>query len=459
MSVGRDAGRSGLSLAGLAYGLALVAGVVSLFYFNYPGHLSWDSVSALHEGRFHVRETWNPAIYGWLLGVLDRISPNAAGWVALSCALLFGSWAALAALRPRVSWLAPIVALGVMALPQAAIYPAIYWKDVLFAETAVAGFVVLALGARGGMARTPWLALLSSAVLFAAAGLLRQNGLIFAVAAAVALAWAGWGQARGRSLARAAGWLVCVAVLTLAFSALLKPQGPGRPDAAGGKGVRLLQIYDVIAGVALQPGRRLPAIERAEPEAAEVLRTRGPKAYSPERIDSLSADPDIDEALDDIKSDKIGAEWVRLVTEDTGLYLRARAAAFRQVFATPVIDHCLPIEVGVEGPPQILKSLHMASRSNGRDQRLYNYTTWFLDTPAMSHVAYAALALVVMGLLLVRRGPADLMIAALLGGALTFTASFFVISIACDYRYLYALDVSALTGLLYFALDPRLRRG
>ncbi|HET6972099.1 MAG TPA: hypothetical protein VFH92_13310 [Phenylobacterium sp.] len=450
--------REGRGPALFAYLAVLAAGVVALFHFNFPGHLSWDSVSALHEGRFHVRETWNPAIYSWLLGALDRISPNATAWVGLSALLLFGSWAALAALRPRASWLAPIVALGVVALPQASIYPAIYWKDVLFAETSVAGFVVLALGVRDGMPRTPWLALLASAVLFAAAGLLRQNGLIFAGAAAVSLTWVGWAEARWRSAGRAGGWLVGVAVLTLAFSALLQPQGPGAPDSAGGKGVRLLQTYDMIAGLAFQPGRKLPAIDRAEPQAAEILETRAPKVYSPERIDTLSADPNVGGALGQVPTAQIRAEWVRLVTQDTGLYLRARLAAFRQVFATPDIDSCLPIEVGVEGPPLLLKALKMTSRADARDDRLYNYTTWFLDTPAMSHVAYAALALVGMGLLLVRRRPADLMMAALLGGALTFTASFFVISIACDYRYLYALDIAALTGLLYLALDPRLRR-
>jgi hypothetical protein len=38
--------------------------------------------------------------------------------------------------------------------------------------------------------------------------------------------------------------------------------------------------------------------------------------------------------------------------------------------------------------------------------------------------------------------------------SLAFTASFFVISIACDYRYLYALDLAALASLFYLALDP-----
>jgi hypothetical protein len=454
-----DAGGRRPNLAGLAYGLVLAAGVAGVIHFNFPGHLSWDSVSALHEGRFHIRETWNPAIFGWLLGVLDAVSPNAQAFLPLSCALMFGGWLGLLAIRPRASWLAPIVAAGVILLPQAAIYPAIYWKDVLFAETSLVGFVILAWALRDGLARTPWLALLAAAVLFAAAGLFRQNGLVFALFAAAALTWIGWPAGRWRSLARAAGWLVAVALLTLLFSAVLRPQGPGAPDSAGGKGLRLLQTYDVIASLALAPQRPLPTIDQGEPDAADTLRDSGVKAYSPERIDSLSADPDVDDALDQIPHAQFQTEWVRLVTHDTGLYLRARVAAFRQVFATPVIDHCLPIEVGVEGPPKALKDLHMPTRSDRRDQRLYNYTTWFLDTPAMSHVAYAAVAVLALIPLMIRRRPSDLMLAAMLGGALAFTASFFVISIACDYRYLYALDITALTAVLYLSLDPRLKRG
>ena len=80
-----------------------------------------------------------------------------------------------------------------------------------------------------------------------------------------------------------------------------------------------------------------------------------------------------------------------------------------------------------------------------------------MDTPALSHLAFAAIALLVGVALLVRRDPADLAMAGLMAGALGFAASFFVISIACDYRYLYLLDLSAITGLLYLAIDPRLR--
>ena len=56
--------------------------------------------------------------------------------------------------------------------------------------------------------------------------------------------------------------------------------------------------------------------------------------------------------------------------------------------------------------------------------------------------------------LLRRRQGADLAVAGLLASALLFTATFVIISIACDYRYLLFLDLSAMAGALY-AVGPR----
>ena len=146
------------------------------------------------------------------------------------------------------------------------------------------------------------------------------------------------------------------------------------------------------------------------------------------------------------------------MTSDPVGYALRRLDVFRWTFATPVVDRCLPVYLGVEGPPKQMERLDLDVRRSEMDRKLYNYATWFFDTPAMSHVAFAALALVVMILLLVRRESQDLAIAGLLGAALAFTASFAVISIACDYRYLYFLDLAAISGALYLAVDPRLRR-
>jgi hypothetical protein len=440
-----------------AYGIVLAFGLVLMLRLNLPGHLSVDSVLSLREGRLHVRDTWNPAIFGWLLGAFDRLWPGTALTVAASGALLFGSWGAMAGLRPRAAWSAPVLALGAIALPQVMIYPAIVWKDVWFAETAIAGFVLLAFAVQRprGAGRAGLLAL--AAVLFAAAGLFRQNGLILAPAAAVAIVWTAWPRDGRGALAAGGAWLAGVAAATLALSILAQPQGPGWPDSGGAKGLRVVQTYDLVGAAARTP-LPLPHIDRAAPAADDVIRSRAAFAFSPERVDTLVPDKRLQRALAQTPDAAIRADWLDLVLHHPKAYLAVRADVFGWVFATPVIDRCLPVTVGVDGPATALADLRMAPRRTHDDIRLFNYVTWFLDTPAYSHVAYAAVALVVGLILLWRREPADLAMAALMAGALAFTASFFVISLACDYRYLYVLDMAAITGALYLALDPRLGR-
>ena len=441
-----------------AYWLVLAAVYAAVIHYGWPGHLSVDSILALHEGRFGVRESWNPAFFGWLLGVFDRVSPGAGLHMATLSALLVLSWAGLAALRPRAAWTAPIVT-GLIALtPQVLVYQAIVWKDVAFANTAIVGFVTLALAVRPQAGRGGWGWLAVSALVFAAAGLFRQNGLLVVVFAAAALAWARASLGWARSLGVAAGWAVGVAILTLVLSAVAQPQGAGRPDDAGAKGVRILQSYDLVAAEAIDPRRPLPAIDRSQPEAGATIRATARLAYSPERVDTMIGNRNLARALGGVSTEAIHADWQDLVTRDPGLYLKLRLGAFRWVFATPVIDRCLPVHLGVSGPVKYMRELRLPERHDARDQRLFNYVTWFMDTPAMSHLAYAAVALVLGLVFIIRRGPGDIPMAGLMLSALAFAASFLVISIACDYRYLYFLDLAAITGTIYFALDPTLSR-
>src|SRR6185437_656163 len=78
-----------------------VAGLLAMLGANLPGHLSYDSVAQLYEGHFHVRDTWGPALYAWVLGFFDRIIPGTALYVTVSGAILFGAMASLPDLRPR----------------------------------------------------------------------------------------------------------------------------------------------------------------------------------------------------------------------------------------------------------------------------------------------------------------------------------------------------------------------
>lgn len=435
----------------------LIAGMLAMLGANLPGHLSFDSVIQLYEGRTGVRQTWAPAIVSWLLGAFDEVLAGVGLYVVASAVLLTCSLLALLELRPRVGWLAPIVALAMVATPQLMVYQAIVWKDVLFANLAVAGFVALASAARGWEVRRRAWPLAGALVCFVLAALVRQNGVIVVLAAAVALGWVARGRGWRSALAWGGGGLVVTLVLAFLVNMAVEPRTISpklRPD----KAARILQHYDVIGAAAHDPKVRLDVIGAARPEARDILLSKGVAAYSPQRVETLDVDDAVRTSLWRTPDALMAAQWRDVLLNHTGAYLAHRIDVFWQALATPDLAACLPVHVGVAGPPQMLAELQIAGRQEPQDAAMARYAQRFLATPLYSHLTYALLALALAGFLLLRRDPGDVPIAALQLGALGFAASFFIISVACDYRYLYVLDVGAMTGLLYVALDPSFGR-
>ena len=448
--------------ASQALGFVLLAGYVLMLAGNLPGHLSYDSLIQLHEGRMHVRESIGPALYAWILGIFDEVIPGTGLYVAASGFLVTASLLSFRRLRRQVSWLSVGLALLMGLTPTLLIYQGVVWKDVLFANRALAGFACLAQAARvWDGPRRPWLALVGALLLFAVAAQVRQNGLIAPVFAALVLAWLAWGRHGWRSgLAWGGGGLILTLALSAVMGHLAQPPQAG-PDVAGARGLRIVAHYDIVGATAVKPTLPLDAIRQHDPLTERLLRHRGVSLYTAERMDYLGQDAEFGRSLWGLPNEVVFAQWRDIVTQHPDAYLRHRWDVFRWVLTTPKIDSCLPMHVGVGGPEDLAASLGIAIAADPADQALYNYATWFFDTPLYSHVFYALIALVSAGVLLWRREAADLVIVAMLLSALAFAASFAVISIACDYRYLYYLDLAAMAGLLYIVMDPpygRLRR-
>ncbi|HEY8574114.1 hypothetical protein [Phenylobacterium sp.] len=435
--------------------VVVLAGWAVVLALNLPGHLSVDSVLQLYEGRFHVRQTWGPAIYAWMLGAFDAVSPGTKAYLVFSTALLFGAWLWLTRIAGRAHWIAAVVAAALILTPNILIYQGIVWRDVMFANCAVLGFTALAAAAeRWADGRRAWLAIALSVLALSVGALVRQNGPILWPLGAIAVASAAPVRTLRGRVGWGGGWLAAVVAVTAVLSVTALPTGPGL-DKANARGMRLLQIYDLAGAVHREPAYPLPALERTSPTGVAIMREHADQYWSAQRIDFLNNIPNVKNSFNAMPSDAVQAEWLRLVLHRPDLYLAIRGDVLRWVVTTPEIDACVPIHVGIDGPQPFAQKLGLAVGQTPDQQRLYNYSTYYLDGPVMRHVTWAVLAAICAVVLLIRRRRADLPMAGLQLGALAFAASFFPLSLACDYRYLYLVDLAAMTGLFYLALDPK----
>ena len=122
------------------------------------------------------------------------------------------------------------------------------------------------------------------------------------------------------------------------------------------------------------------------------------------------------------------------------------------MLSTPPPGWCSPAYTGVQGPEALLTKLGLSPRMDRSDEMLAAYATSLRATPVFAHATYALVAIVLAVVLLLRRRPPDVPIAAMLVSALAYSATFFFLSVSCDYRYLYFLDVAAMTAAAYVTI-------
>jgi hypothetical protein len=447
----------GLQLRTLVTVAVIAAGFGFSLAVNLPGHLSYDSVIQLYEGRTGAYNGWHPPVMSWLLGLFDAMDPGTALFVIFDTLLLYGAMLSLVLIARRASLTAAAVAFAAAALPQFLIYPGIVWKDVLFAHACIAGFVCLAhAAAQWPRPRLRFGLIAASVLLFVLATLARQNGILILLAGAGGLGWIAASRVGARKRREAlvyGGGMMLLAMLVI-FAANVGFGLRKTGDSATMAQLRLLEIYDITGMKQADPSLTLHQLEEHEPDLDAAVQSAGVKLYTPVRNDNLAASPAIHAALGESSPSAVFRQWRDLVAFHTWLYLKVRAAVFWQVFATPDVSLCVPYVVGIEGPAKQMDALKLAERDDDRDGALDSYAGSLQGTPVFSHVLFFVIGAGCFFVLLRRRRPADLAFVAMLGGIVLFTASFFVISIACDYRYLYGIDLAAIVTLFYLALDP-----
>ena len=418
----------------------LIGGFGVMLAVNAPGQMSYDSVTQLANGRAGLYNSWHPPVMAWLLGLLDSVIPGTLLFLIFQSLLLLGALLALLWLKPR-GWMSAALALLIVLTPQWLLYQGEIWKDILFANAAIAGFAGLAVAARHWRMS----ALILPALLLVLAAATRQNGLVLLPVAAVTVALI----APRRGWVTGLGFLVLTFALTAGVSLALMARGDGGDGAQAE--IRLGQSYDLAGALRRDPALPLPTLAAADPQLATLLRGRGAALYSSLRNDPFAADKGVNHALSDAPDGAIAQAWRGLVLGHPLIYARVRLAAFGAVFMTPDPVLCHFVFVGISGPAAVLAPLGLTARIRPQDRMLEKYARSFFATPVYSHLAWGALALVLMVLLLLRGAPSDLAVAGLLAGALLFTVTFAIISIACDYRYLIFLDLAAMAAALYAA--------
>jgi hypothetical protein len=434
----------------------IFAGFVFSLAANLPGHMSFDSTIELLEGRTMAYAGWHPPFTSWLLGLLDWILPGTALFVVLNTLLIYGSLWALLRLARRPAWAAAVLAAIVFVTPQYLIYPGIVWKDVLFSAASVAGFVALARAARSWheiRLRYAWLGLALALLLIAA--LARQNGILLLFGGVAAFAWIAMREEHlklQQSLLHGGyALLIAIILFTLANVAL---GARLTKEFGGARQFRLLQAYDIIAALSQKPDLALDKLDAQDPVLAQDMRRDGVPLYTPQRNDPIAASAPLQNALAAVPPPLLRAQWFSLILHHPLLYLSSRANMFYWVLLTPDISKCLPLVTGVQGPQDELDQLNMDPRWDDRDVALQNYGNAFDGTPVLQHGIYLMLSLAAAWIFLRRRRDGtDLVMGVLQLSVLVYTASFFVISLACDYRYLYAVDLAAAAAWFYLALD------
>ena len=408
---------------------------------NWPGQMSYDSVSQLAEARAGFYHSWHPPVMAWLMGVLDALVTGTGLFILLNGLMaLFAFWSF--AQPTRASALTMLLALLIMLTPQWLLYEGIVWKDVLFADAALAGFAALGRAVRG---KALWY--VPSILLLALAMMTRQNGLVIVPVAAAMLGIILWRRVTPRrAMGAAMLFFLLVVGIALGGEALLSRRGDHGADATDE--IRVAQSYDLAGVMSREPGVHLARLEAGDPRLALLLRTRGVALYTPTWVDPLMNDEPLHDAITASPPGLIFAQWRDAVLRHPGPYLAHRWAVFSWVVGTPDLEACHALYTGVDGPPALMTQLGLKPEWRPQDQLHNRYGVLTRGTPVFSHLVFGALALGLLVFLIWRRRDMDLVAAGLLAAALAFTLSFFVVSIACDYRYLYFLDLAAMAGAL-----------
>jgi hypothetical protein len=425
-----------------------------------PGQISMDSSIQLYEAATGHSISWfSPfmsALLAWLGGGLVATSL----FVALNVICIYGSFGLLLIallLRSnqsdkKISPLAAIVTIAAISNPVIFLYAGIIWKDVLFGSEIVVASTLLLLSALFRNRALKYLLCGIAIIAMSSALLTRQQGMIVSPLLVVSLAIAMSSHpSRLRSILKWTLILGTAFFLTAIIESALVTatiRGGGARDTS--VGFNDILNYD-ISGIVYLSSNKARA---SEPEASipDDVKVAIVKTYSKYRIDFLMDDPIVGKWFNEMPWSKKLNLWEAMLIAHPRLYAINRIHIFLALLDAYDINKCLPVHVGISGNKQYLKGLNIAGGTSVRAQLLYTAFTHIRGFLFYRHWFYVLLMCGALVILRVSRAEAKLRIilACISIVALVFVATFIPTSIACDYRYLFA--IIPLASLVFIAL-------
>lgn len=417
----------------LQAGFALWAGL--------PGQLSTDSIVQMYEGQSHQTISFNPALMAVILGVLDKLGSAPIGFVLLSQVLFSGAvWLAFGGQLTKGRWWQFLIALILVCNPVILAYTGIVWKDVLFAHAAV--FVFLSIANWHEYKTKPGMLEIGLAILLMTIVMgVRQQGLLFVVVAAW---WLAVVLSKGRLRAFALMLPLVLAPLLINKIVTETVQKPLDDPLAGSVvGFKILMQYDLVGIVANGGAMPIRNPITSEGKALAELSNQVP-LYSAYRVDTLiNPSP----TFWSLPLSATATLWREGIENSPTAYVKHRWHHAQRFLGLEDVRQCAPVFSGTGGPvnhplvKQELTSLMGLQPGMNHSSQYVIETAWELaKTPLMMQWAYLLGLLVIATVLLFQR---RYVLLCLVGCCFVYFGSYFVLGIACDFRYGYVLTVSA----------------
>jgi hypothetical protein len=391
-----------------------------------------------------------------LLGFGDRLIPGTALYLAFSSALFFGAIALLVS-RPSYFVLTGALTVGACLTPLVFIYQGIIWKDVLFANLTILAFCILTIADLPKKSQR--YAFYGVVILLTAfAAMVRQNGFIAILCTGMVVGCyeLKWMQ-RNIQNKRVVYFLsVLLCYFAVAFGLVFSTNGIIRASAlrqtsAIGDGIVVLLRYDIV-GISARAKDADFQFMTDKGVDIKAFRKAAVEFYTPSRVDNPN-NPEDQSVIADGFSHLSAADtfhlWWRLVLTQPKAYLTHRMKHFVWLMFPQKPYMCLPIHVGVDGPRDLMLELKLQPGQRPSDQALYRYSQHYIGGPLMNATFYAVAAVLLLFMLLLRPAEGSISMVFMLIAALAFGGSYFVIGIACDFRYVYFMAVAPIAALLY----------